>query len=331
MILTDALRPPWPGDPQAFAFKEWLHLNLFDFESGNVAVVNVSLHGAPLDPRSLAVGLAVVHVPEIGWVGGVETGPRAAAAIERAGIGLRSVALALDASGDVLGQARTLDGAVELRARAQPEARTLDVEIPVPFGSGWIAWRAVPRLHPRGAWTVLGKSVDEERSAAYHDHNWGRWRWGDDVGWEWGTFLTLRGPSFVFAVTTDRAHDLRGPTTFAMDLDGRRRMWSARVMRMEYGGLLPQVDRRLPGALAALHQDRAHPALPRTVSIDVDDGFDRLELLFEAESAIQLITADPSKRGYGFIHELAGRFWYRGIALGRSLEGEGLGIFEHVD
>jgi hypothetical protein len=28
-----------------------------------------------------------------------------------------------------------------------------------------------------------------DRAPGYHDHNWGRWHWGQDLGWEWGCFL----------------------------------------------------------------------------------------------------------------------------------------------
>jgi hypothetical protein len=330
-VSADTLRPPAPGDPAAAAYKDWLHLNLFDFESGNVALVNASLHGAPADPRSLAAGLLLVRNPERGWLGELETGPRAGAAIGAAGIGLERVALALGAGGHVLGDARAPHGPVALRLDATPAARAIDVEARLPFGSGWIAWRAVPRLDLRGRCTVGEREIDLRRSAAYHDHNWGRWFWGDDFGWEWGAFLTPQDVTFVFAVVTDRTHRRRGPATFALDAGGRRRSWSDAQTRIAFSGRLERVERRLPGALAALHQDRARPALPRTVTISADDGFDRVELQFEAESAVQLIAADPAVRGYSFIHELAGDFFYRGTVRGRRLEGWGLGVFEHVD
>ena len=43
--------------------------------------------------------------------------------------------------------------------------------------------------------------------SAYHDHNWGRFRWGDDFGWEWGSVLPASSEdpwSLVFMRMTDR-------------------------------------------------------------------------------------------------------------------------------
>jgi hypothetical protein len=329
--VRDTLQPPSPYDPTAAAYKDWLHLNVFDFRDGNIAIVNASLHGAPADPRSLAVGLALVRSPEHGWLGEMESGPRADAAIWPAGIGLERMALALGAGGDVLADARALRSPLELQLHTTPVTRAIDAGARFPLGGGWIAWRAVPRLGVRGRYAVGEHAVDVGRTAAYHDHNWGRWFWGDDFGWEWGAFLTPDDATFVFAVVTDRTHRRRGHATFTLDAGGRRRTWTDAQVRIAFAGRLDGVARRLPGALAALHQDRAHPALPRTVTIQADDGVDRIELQFEAESAVQLITADPAVRGYSFIHELAGDFFYRGTVQRRPVEGWGMGVFEHVD
>jgi hypothetical protein len=88
--------------------------------------------------------------------------------------------------------------------------------------------------------------------------------------------------------------------------------------------------RRFPGALAALHQDRAEVQLPDTVQIRARDGFDHLSIIFRARSAAQLITADPVIPGYGFIHELPGEFDASGQLNGKLFQHVGLGLFEYV-
>ena len=84
-------------------------------------------------------------------------------------------------------------------------------------------------------------------------------------------------------------------------------------------------------ALAALHTDRARPALPAEVHVGVDDARGRVRLRFTAAAAAQLITAEPAERGYGFIHELPGEFEADGAIDGAGFDAAGLGIYEHVD
>ena len=70
-----------------------------------------------------------------------------------------------------------------------------------------MCWLFVPRLRADGWLRIGGQEHRLEGELAYHDHNWGRFWWGDDFGWTWGTFLS-QGPedpwSLVFLRMTDR-------------------------------------------------------------------------------------------------------------------------------
>ncbi len=37
-----------------------------------------------------------------------------------------------------------------------------------------------------GNLSVAGVTYSLNNSRAYHDHNWGYWSWGEDLGWDWG-------------------------------------------------------------------------------------------------------------------------------------------------
>ena len=41
---------------------------------------------------------------------------------------------------------------------------------------------------------------------------------------------------------------------------------------------------------------------------DANDGIDRVSVQFVSTAAAQLVAADPTVRGYGFIHEIVGEF-----------------------
>jgi hypothetical protein len=327
---VDALRLPSPLDPSAGAYKDWLHLNLFDPATGAVGIVNVSIHGSPDDARSRAVGTALVHLPDGRWLGNVETMALAAARLLPAGVGMERVALAIDREGVVHVAASFPEDGLTLRARAIPETRPLAVERQLPFGPGWIAWRAVPRLRVEGEWRldVRGRSMDG--CSAYHDHNWGRWHWGDDVGWEWAACLGT-DTTIVVSRTADRARLAPGPPMLVVETGRVRRTFRGASITLVADGALPARPRRLPGALAAARQDRARPRLPARVTVIADDGIDRCELRIRPRHAAQLIAADPVRPGYGFVHELSGEFAAVGRIAGTEFETDGLAVFEHVD
>lgn len=331
MNAPDGLRPPSPSDPSAAAYKDWLHLNVADHDSGAVGLVNLSLHGDPGDERSRALGTALFHVPGRGWVGNVEVRGLSEAALGPASIGLERTGLAVHAGGTVLASARFPEDELTLELTATAAVPAIDVEERLPLGSGWVSWYVIARLAVTGEASVGGRRLHLARASAYHDHNWGRWHWGEGVRWEWGCFLApAPGPAFVLGRTRDEQHRISEEPVLVVHSLGRRRTFRAAAVELELSGLLEARARRLPGALAALHQDRAEPRLPRTLRVRADDGRDRVELEFTARAAAQVIAGDPLKPGYGFIHELPGEFAYES-RLGDIREaGAGLAVCEHV-
>jgi hypothetical protein len=131
--------------------------------------------------------------------------------------------------------------------------------------------------------------------------------------------------------TTDRAHRRRGSLTLTADIGRTRRTFVAPHAHLEYEGELEPLARRLPGAMAALHQGRARVRLPRTARISADDDKCSLAIEYTGRSALQVITADPITNGYGFIHEIAGEFECRYKNGEGCFTGRGLAILEYVD
>jgi hypothetical protein len=330
LISADCLRPPTPLDPSAAAYKDWLHLNVLDHASGAIGLVNVSLHGDPADRRSRAVGTALVNVPSAGWIGNTEVVGLEDARIGVSSIALEQVAIAMDGA-RVLASAHLPADELTLDLTASFAAPAITAEHPAPFGTGWISWFAVPRLTLSGRGRAGRLELGLTATSAYHDHNWGRWHWGADFGWEWGCFLPPQpAPAFVLSGLTDRAHRLSDPSLHVAHY-GRRRRFSGRSLEVAWSGSLASPLRRLPGAVAALHHDRSSPRLPERLTVTADDGDDRVELEFAARAAVQLIAADPTRRGYGFVHELVGGFRFESRLGRQSAAGDGLAVVEYVD
>jgi hypothetical protein len=335
VIACDTLRPPYFVDPTARAYKDWLHLIFADATSDTVGLVNVSLHGSPWDDCARAMGTVLLHNRETGWVSHVEILSYTEANLGSSSIGLRDVAIAVDQRNGAI-HASVVGDASRFSARlmAEPVAPPLEVEREMPLGSGWISWYLVPNMRISGEWGIAGQRAICQSVAGYHDHNWGRWHWGDDFGWEWGCFLAdpLRpeAPSLVFARTCDRRHRHYGDSFLLADLGGARRRFSANDVSVRLNGRFDGVVHRVPGAMAALHQEMTRPDLPAGVELVAIRGGDRVHISFKARAAAQFITADPVLRGYGFIHELIGSYSCFGRLGGNELEAKGYAVFEYV-
>jgi hypothetical protein len=331
-LTADHLRPPWPGEPTAAAYKDWLHVNVFDHASGAVGIVNASLHGAPDDPAARAVGTALFHVPDNGWVGDVTVRPLREARLGELSIGLDQVAIGVDTRSHLVAASVRMPAhgiVADLRGRPLRRPTVMDG---TPVGDGWIGWYAVPRVALEGSLAVGPLTVDVPAASGYSDHNWGRWHWGGNVGWGWAAFLApVPGPELVLSRITDRSHRTLGPAELHLGVGARtRRFPSAGVtVRWDAPSVLP--SRRLPGAAAALHSDRAASRQPAGLELVADDGRDRVRLRFDTRAVAQIVLADPMRRGYSFLHELVGDFRCSGRLGGEAFEAIGLAVVERVE
>lgn len=333
MIQFDSLRPPGAFDPSAPAYKDWLHLNLFDHASGVSGLLNLSLHGPPGDPRALAVAAVLVHVPERGWIGGAQVFEQSRARLLPNLISGPGAALAVHhASGTVHASADDRAAAPLIKCQASAEGPAHMIDQPLPLGSGWIAWYVVPRLRVTGTLAVGRERFELSRASAYHDHNWGRWHWGEDFGWDWVTFCAERsGFTVVYGRTSDRRRQLCSPAWLLLRIGAHERRFPAARVRMFQAGRYSGPVHRVPGAMAAFRQDRARPHLPARVQILAGHQSDQLQLDFSVHAAAQIINSDPVIPGQSFIHELAGHFRAHGRMQDRNFKFDGPGVFEHVD
>jgi len=334
-LAPDHLRPPPPGDPSAAGYKDWLHLNIVDHGSDAVAILNVSLHGAPQHPSTRVVGTALFQAPGTGWVGDVVVRDLAEAVIGDLSIALDAVALGVDtASGTVAASVRLPDQGLvaRVRATAAGNGNATVVQRRVPMGPGWFGWYAVPRLGVAGDLRAGGIHSELNQASAYADHVWGRWHWGGDLGWEWGMFLApAPGAALVLSRVTDRAHRRNGPAALEVRLRGRPTRFAGSAVEVTWGPPTVLPSRRLPGAAAALHADRAASRQPQALDIVADDGRDRVTLHFDTRTVAQVVLGDPDRRGYSFLNELVGRFRCTGRVRGEAFEAHGLAVVERAE
>jgi hypothetical protein len=332
--VTARLASPAAADATAPAHKDWLHLNVLDQASGIVGVVNVSIHGSPMDLRSRVVGAALIHVPGAGWAGNAEVADIEAASLGISSVGLEHLGVAVDErQREVLASVRLPDDGLALDLRASWDGPLIDALGLLRFEEGWVGWRLAPRVSIEGDAHIGASTVPLDHASGYFDHTYGRWHWGADFRWDWGAFVApAPGPAIVFSRGTDHARrNLGPPLVFVDDGSSRRRFVGPAVeMRMQ-GRLNGPLIRRVPGAIAALHADRAAPPLPERIVVVADDGIDRVEVTFLPQGAMQLLAADPFRAGCAFIHELAGTFDATLRMDGAVTHASGPAIFELVE
>lgn len=329
----DTLRPPAPLDPEAERYRDWLHFNVFDGASGLIGLVNLSLHGSPRDPRARAIGTALVHHPQHGWLGNMDVRDFSSAHLSETGITLPSAALFVDTSHRrVHVSARLPDEGLIVDCVAAENCRMLRIDQRLPFGSGWISWAVIPQMTLTGRAIVRGKSIELSLARGYHDHNWGRWYWGDDAGWDWGTFSDQEtATTIVFSRATDRDRTYVSPLFVTVDTPDKRRSFVGTNLSYRWEGRYLGTLRRLPGSLAALHCDRMSPTLPARAVLEAQDGQARVRVEFLVRAAAQLIAAEPTRPGTSFVHELVGEFAGELEEKGKRRLLSGLGVVEYVD
>lgn len=334
MILpADHLRPPWPGEPAAAGYKDWLHVNIFDHVSGAVGLINVSLHGPPGEPAARAVGTALVDLPGVGWVGDVVVRGLDEAALGELSIATDQVAVGMRSrTGSVAASVRLRGGDVTCSLSGTAAGRPTVVELPVPFGSGWLGWYTIPQLRLTGSLRASGVVVDLAGASGYADHNWGRWHWGDDIGWEWGAFVApAPAPVVVLSRLSDTAHREGGPPTLELRLGERIQRFPGTLVSVDWDPPSVTPTRRFPGATAALHSDRAASRQPGGLTIEAHSRRDHVQVRFDTRSVAQLALGDPMRQGYSFLHELTGQFRCEGTIAGERFASAGLAVIERVE
>jgi len=204
-----------------------------------------------------------------------------------------------------------------------------------PLGDGRISWLFVPRLRVEGWLAISGREHHMENDLAYHDHNWGRFRWGDDFGWTWGTILPTspRGPwSMVFLQTTDRSR-LRclSQALYVWHHDEPAAIFRhAAVQTRSDGRLSRAADCTLPPPMRLL-LDGEVPGVPERIDISATRAGDKVHAEFRSRSYARL--AQPSEVWLDrstVLCETGGTVRASGTIKGEDFDFVGTGVFEFL-
>jgi hypothetical protein len=204
-----------------------------------------------------------------------------------------------------------------------------------PIGEGRMCWLFVPRLRADG-WLRIGSDEHRlENDLAYHDHNWGRFWWGDDFGWTWGTILPQRPEdpwSLVFLQMTDRRR-LRylSQALYVWHHDEPAVIFRhAAVTTRSSGALGRPADCTLPPPMRLL-LDGEVPGVPERIEITATRAGDTVHAKFKPRSYARL--AQPSEVSLDratVLCESNGTALVSGSIKGEDIDFVGAGVFEFL-
>src|SRR5262249_38503804 len=146
---------------------------------------------------------------------------------------------------------------------------------------------------------------------AYHDHNWGSFRWGDDFGWEWGSVLPRRAQDpwtvVCMRMTDRRRRRATRQALYAWHGAEPVGVWRDGAMTFEHQGFLRRPPAlTLPGVMRIVKSGAASD-VPNRVTI-AGRGEDELEMRFEPEEYVRIVVPDEvDPLGVVVLNEVSGR------------------------
>jgi hypothetical protein len=332
LARSDFIRAPLLAAARPAGFKEWYHFVVH--RPGWRLLVNFSLTseasraGSPqLTPRVIVIA----HDQQ--WTGAIERFDDSELDVS-ADLGVMAVGgnrmtvrpdgyrVVIDLPG------HDIRGELDLTSVSRPFAVNNQ-----PVGDGRVSWLFVPRLRADG-WLRIGRQeIRLEGNVAYHDHNWGRFSWGGDFGWTWGTILPS-GPddpwSLVFQQMTDRRR-LRClyQALWVWRHDEPAAIFPPAAVQTGFRGLLGRAaDCTLPPPMRLVLGGEASD-VPERIEIDATRAGDVVHAEFRPQSYARL--AQPSEVHLDrsvVLCETNGTARVTGTINGENIDFVGAGVFE---
>jgi len=195
-------------------------------------------------------------------------------------------------------------------------------------------WFLVPCLLATGTVRVNGREWRLANALAYHDHNWGYFRWGRDFGWLWGYGHAI-GADDTWSVTFGRQTDRAGAVDYVRGLALWRgpRQWrlfdTRDVTITEHGLLRDESSFTLPRAAAMLLPAKS-AGVPARLHCRAASRGDVLDLEFLSDRVSRLLVPNDDDLGFTVISEVTGHLRLKGFVHGEPIEAVGRGVCEFL-
>jgi hypothetical protein len=316
LALLEDLRIPLNDAHSPMDWKDWYHFVLFDPDRKYRVLANVSLSGRPGRGQITVTVLATIAsashaLPQsFGFLRDYEWHP---GAVTRAPVRVHTEGgTCTFEAGQYAFNAREGRIACSLELTGSSVSDGLHIPEPAPVGDGFVGWGLVPLVRMQGRLRIGDRIVEIGPDwYGYHDHNYGRFRWGSDVGWIW---MVMNVPSsrngdttFVLHQGVNRQGTRFGPPYLFVFRRGKMaKVFTGDAVRLKWtwskNATLPV---RLPGVMASVFADRS-TRVPTRLAIAAADEKDAVSMTMPIENVLELILPDNEQRQYTCIEELSG-------------------------
>lgn len=199
---------------------------------------------------------------------------------------------------------------------------------------GYVRWLVTPMVWATGLIEVGHHSIELIESPAYHDHNWGQFRWGSNFAWQWAIAVEERArprKCLVVSRVTDRARSrVFSQSVIVGDGERFRDFRSGETTYRQAG-----IYRRLPGLIVPsvmrllLPPSTADLASRRTISCEANRDNLRIDLRTTEYAGVG-IPNDDGSLGVSVLAESCCAVEASGQVGGRAFEFAGRGLWEET-
>jgi len=317
LYLMEDVRIPMHDPHAPIDWKQWYHFVLIHPPTGFRLLANVSLSGIPGNGQVIVTVLIVDPATDsqsektYGFCNDWEweTGMVKRVPIRTEAPGFRCV---ID-GGNSIFEVEDKNSLIKLKFSGK--AKTDPVLIPEfsPFGSGFIGWGLLPSVEISGMLEIGNRQIQIDSDwYCYHDQNYGRFHWGEDLGWIWFVINSRSDSGPELSLVLHRGNNRNqtncgAPHLFIYEDNKLRKMFMGNAIRLTWHwNTIPTHPPRLPGVMAPLFSDKTQ-CQPLGMELYAEDEKDSISLFLESTSLTELILADNQQRQYTFIEEMTGK------------------------
>jgi len=318
--------------------KEWHHFCVFGERVD--LLLNLSLMDGVqtgIDPGGRVARLAVLARDADGWVGDVDRFEPRDVRLDAGSVEARLGETHLRLEGGAYGiDMRLADGSVRASLLLEPLV-TPAITDHQPLGrGGTMRWLVVPLLRADGELWVRGRRHVLRSAPAYHDHDWGVFRWGEGFTWNWAVALPgdPRTP-WVMAATQigDERRAQRFANSFLLWRDDRlcRAIRGGGICTESRGLLRPRGRALRVPRIMTLASPGSAVDVPRRYEVRAEEAGDVVELAIDLEDFSQIaIPNDDAAWSTTLLSECCGRARAEGRVRGERVELDGPALLELV-
>jgi hypothetical protein len=307
----DSLQIPTIYDNRIDAYKEWHHFNLFDDKNNLFVLFNFAITGNVFNAKSgIITKTALIRDPAGRFLFAVE--PQSSESLKVSHL-KPDMAFGSNASvtyEDMVYHVSLDMETIPVRANLRFHVISTPIYAPTrPFGSGYIGWTAVPRLDACGSIEIEGREYVVQDSAAYHDHDWGQFYWGEQIGWEWGIFSEAKNTGITIVID-QRTTGMRGMVheKFLFIYKGGKllRVFTGSDLKIELIGKYRGKKAVTPGLMRILHPETSSATPDRFVIEGRLSRSEKITIKFRPKNVIQIIVPNQSGKGETQLNQIIG-------------------------